>query len=45
MSALYTGATQAAGRRQVMFFTLVRGFVKQLIAAGMVGISSGVHYR
>jgi hypothetical protein len=45
MSALYTGATQAAGRRQVLFFTLVRGFVQQLIVAGMVGISSRIHYR
>lgn len=45
MSALYTGVTLAAGRRQVLFFTLVRGFVKQLIAAGMVGISSRIHYR
>jgi len=45
MSALYTGVTLAAGRRQVLFFTLVHGFVKQLIAAGKVGISSEVHHR
>jgi len=45
MSELYTVATQAAGPRQVLFFTLVHGFVKQLIAAGMVGFSYRVHYR
>ena len=42
MSALYIGVTLAAGQRQALFFTLVRGFVKQLIAAGKVGISSEV---
>lgn len=45
MSGLYTGATLATSQRQVLFLIIVRDFVKRLIAAAMVGISSGVHYR